>query len=73
MDELIRTLAAFGRPFPPELRELYFQVENYPKRPRGFGQLAKTSADAAEGRTVRARFKSLKLGRQPRRQLIHTP
>ena len=48
MDELIRTLAAFGRPFPPELRELYFQVENYPKRPRGFGQLAKTSADAGE-------------------------
>jgi hypothetical protein len=26
MDELIRTLALFGRPFPPELRELYFEV-----------------------------------------------
>ncbi len=49
MDELIRTLALFGRPFPPELRELYFQVENDPKRPCGPGQLAKSSADAAEG------------------------
>ena len=50
MDELIRTLAEFGRPFPSELRELYFQVErNYPKRPRGPDQLAKSSADAVEG------------------------
>jgi len=50
MDELIRTLALFGRPFPPELRELYFEVaEKYPERPRGPGQLAKSSADAAEG------------------------
>ncbi len=49
MDELIRTLAEFGRPFPPELRKLYFQVEKYPKRPRAPGQLAKSSADAAEG------------------------
>jgi len=49
MDELIRTLAAFGRPFPPELRELYFQVENYPKRPRGFGQLAKSARTLPKG------------------------
>ncbi len=46
--ELIRTLAEFGRPFPPELRELYFEVENHPKRPRGPDQLAKSSADAGE-------------------------
>ncbi len=32
------------------IRELYFQVErNYPKRPRGLDQLAKSSADAVEG------------------------
>jgi hypothetical protein len=50
MDELIRTLALFGRPFPPELRELYFQVERNPSQaPRGPGRLAKNSADAAQG------------------------
>jgi hypothetical protein len=32
MDEFIRTLAEFGRPFPSELRELYFQVEKHPTR-----------------------------------------
>jgi hypothetical protein len=35
MDELIRTLAAFGRPFPPELREIYLRLEKDPKHPRG--------------------------------------
>jgi len=49
MDELIRTLAEFGRPFPSELRELYFQVEQRYHAARGPGQLAKSSADAAEG------------------------
>jgi hypothetical protein len=40
MDKLIRTLALFGRPFPPELRELYFQVErNYAKRPAALADL----------------------------------
>jgi hypothetical protein len=49
MDELIRTLAVFGRPFPPELRELYFEVtEKYSERPRGPRRTAKGSADAAE-------------------------
>jgi hypothetical protein len=73
MDELIRTLAAFGRPFPPELREIYRQVEkDYPERPRGPGQLANSSADAAEGEPFE-RDSGLELGRQPRRQLIRTP
>jgi hypothetical protein len=50
MDKLIRTLALFGRPFPPELRELYFQVErNHPKRPAALADLPRNSADAAEG------------------------
>ncbi len=35
MNELIRTLALLGRPFPPELRELYLQVDNRSKRHRG--------------------------------------
>jgi hypothetical protein len=34
MDELIRTLAEFGRPFPSELLELYFQVEKDPRATR---------------------------------------
>ncbi len=37
MDELIRTLAVLGRPFPPELREIYLQMEkDYRKRRRGW-------------------------------------
>jgi hypothetical protein len=49
MDELIRNLAVFGRPFPPELREMYLQMEKRdPERPSGPGELATRSADAAE-------------------------
>ena len=44
MDKLIRTLALFGRPFPPELRELYFQMErNYAKRARGPDRLSRAA------------------------------
>ncbi len=44
MDKLIRTLARFGRPFPPELRELYFQMErNYAKRARGPDRLSRAA------------------------------
>ncbi len=40
MDELIRTLAVLGRPFPPELREIYLQMEkDCRKRRRGLMNL----------------------------------
>ncbi len=44
MNELIRTLAAFGRPFPPELREIYLRLEKDPKHPRGPSGVATGSA-----------------------------
>ena len=49
MNELIRTLAAFGRPFPPELREIYLRLEKDPKHPRGPSGVATGSADAVKG------------------------
>ena len=56
MDELIRKLALFGRPFPPELRGLYLEVaERHSERPRGPGQLAKNNAEAAKGELFESR------------------
>jgi hypothetical protein len=60
MDELIRTLALFGGPFPPELRELYLQVENYPKRPRAPAKLQRAArtlpkANRSSGARVQGR------------------
>ena len=56
MDELIRTLALFGRPFPPELRGLFLEAaERHSERPRGPGQLAKNNADAATGELFESR------------------
>jgi hypothetical protein len=43
MDELIRTLAEFGRPFPSELRELYLQVEKDSTRHATPDQLARAA------------------------------
>ena len=44
MDELLRHLSLLGRPFPPELRDLYIKIDQGPRDPN---QLAKSTVELA--------------------------